>query len=314
MKFGYYVRIPLEYSKIRDLTLRVEELGFDSAHLNDHFIGFDATQDKKEPYLEALMLLAALAIETKRIKLGNIVICNSYRNPAFLAKMISTLDIISNGRALLWLGAGWYEEEYKAYGYPFPTPKRRVDELEESLIIYKKMFTEVVTDFEGKFWKLERNRNFPKPIQKPYPQIVLGTTGKRMTDIACREADGVNLGYPSQTIFLKTQLTSKLSEINQNLNKYKKERDDFEISLFTSFTIVEDQEDLDKTIEDIIKNASGPMKPTKEYLLEHQFIGFPEDIKQKSNEMENMGIDKIVLSLRKSRIEDPLEIFKQKIM
>ncbi|MFX1481373.1 MAG: LLM class flavin-dependent oxidoreductase, partial [Promethearchaeota archaeon] len=278
------------------------------------FIGFDATQDKKEPYLEALMLLAALAIETKRIKLGNIVICNSYRNPAFLAKMISTLDIISNGRALLWLGAGWYEEEYKAYGYPFPTPKRRVDELEESLIIYKKMFTEVVTDFEGKFWKLERNRNFPKPIQKPYPQIVLGTTGKRMTDIACREADGVNLGYPSQTIFLKTQLTSKLSEINQNLNKYKKERDDFEISLFTSFTIVEDQEDLDKTIEDIIKNASGPMKPTKEYLLEHQFIGFPEDIKQKSNEMENMGIDKIVLSLRKSRIEDPLEIFKQKIM
>ena len=140
MKFGYYIRNPLNYPEIRDLTVRVEKLGFDSAHLNDHFIGFDPAQDKKEPYLEAMMLLAALAAETKKIKLGNIVICNSFRNPTYLAKIISTLDNISNGRALLWLGAGWYEEEYKAYSYPFPTPKRRVDELEESLIIYKKMF------------------------------------------------------------------------------------------------------------------------------------------------------------------------------
>ena len=313
MKFGYYIRTPLNYPGIRNLTIKVEKSGFDSAHINDHLIGFDAAQDKKDPYLEALMLLAALAVETKKIKLGNIVICNSFRNPTYLAKMISTLDVISNGRALLWLGAGWYEEEYKAYSFHFPTPKRRVDELEESLTIYKKMFTEDVTDFEGKFWKLERNRNFPKPIQKPYPQIVLGTTGKRMIDIACRETDGVNLGYPSQSIFLKTQLSSKISEIDEILKKYR-DRANFEISLFTSFTIAEDQEDLDKRVEDIIKNAPEPMKPTKEYLLEHQFIGFPEDLKQKLIDLENMGIDKIVLSIGKSNLEDPLVVFSKKIM
>ena len=195
MKLGYYVRSELNYSDIRDLTLRVEKMGFDSAHVNDHLIGFDEKQEKKEPYLEALMLMSALAAETTKIKLGHIVLCNSFRNPAYLAKSISTLDNISNGRALLWLGAGWYEEEYKAYGYPFPTPKRRVDELEESLTIIKKLFTEENTDFEGQFWNIENGRNYPKPVQQPYPPIVLGTSGKRMTKIACREADGINLPY-----------------------------------------------------------------------------------------------------------------------
>jgi len=314
MKFGYYVRTVLDYTKIRDLTLRVEELGFDSVHINDHLIGFDPAQDKKEAYLESIQLLTALAVETKRIKLGNIVICNSFRNPAYLAKMISTLDVISNGRALMWLGAGWYEEEYKAYGYTFPTPKRRVDELEESLTIYKKMFTEDVTNFDGKFWKLERNRNFPKPIQKPYPQIVLGTSGKRMIDIACREADGINLPYPSQNLFLKTQISSNISEIKEILKKYNKESANFEISLFGSITVVKNQEDLDNQIEEIIKNAPGPMKPTKEYLLEHQIIGFPEDIKKRLIELENMGIDKIVFSTGKSDLEDPLLLFSKELM
>ena len=314
MKFGYYVRTVLNYPEIRDLTLRVEKLGFDSVHINDHLIGFDPAQDKKEPYLESIQVLTALAVETNKIKLGNIVICNSFRHPAYLAKMISTLDNISNGRALMWLGAGWYEEEYKAYGYTFPSPKRRVDEVEESLTIYKKMFTEDVTDFDGKFWKLERNRNFPKPVQKPYPQIVLGTSGKRMIDIACREADGVNLPYPSQNTFLKNQLSRKVSEISEILKKYNKEPADFEISLFGSITIVKNQEDLDNTIEEIIKNAQGPMKPTREYLLEHQIIGLPEDIKKKLIELENIGIDKIVFSTGKSDLEDPLMLFSKEII
>jgi len=314
MKFGYYVRTVLSYPEIRNLTMRVEKLGFDSVHINDHLIGFDPTQDKKEPYLESILLLTALAVETKKIKLGNIVICNSFRHPAYLAKMISTLDNISNGRALMWLGAGWYEEEYKAYGYTFPSPKRRVDELEESLTIYKKMFTEDISDFDGKFWKLERNRNFPKPVQKPYPQIVLGTSGNRMIDIACREADGINLPYPSQNMFLKNQLSAKVSEINEILKKYNKEPSNFEISLFSTITIAEDKEDLDKRIEEIIKNAPGPMKPTREYLLEHQFIGFPEDIKQKLIDLENMGVNKIVFSLGKSNLDDPLLLFSKELM
>jgi len=247
MKYGYYVRGPLNYPEIRDLTLRVEKLGFDSIHVNDHLIGFDAAQDKKDPYLEAVTLLAALAAETHTVKLGHVVLCNSFRNPAYMAKIISTLDNISNGRVLMWLGAGWYLEEYKAYGYPFPTPKRRVDELEESLIIYKKLFTEDVTDFEGKFWKLERNRNYPKPIQKPYPQIVLGTSGKRMIDIACREADGINIPYLLSPFKLE-KISTQISDIEEKLKKYNRDPSTFEISLFCTVILAQNQEDLENII------------------------------------------------------------------
>jgi len=211
MKFGYYVRSVFNYPEIRDLTLKVEKLGFDSVHVNDHLIHGEL---KKDPYLEAMMLMSALAAETSKIKLGHLVLCNSFRNPAYLAKMVCTLDNISNGRALFWLGAGWYEDEYKGYGYPFPSAKQRVDELEESLIIYKKLFTERISNFEGKFWKLDKNINIPKPIQKPYPQLVLGTSGKRMIDIACREADGINL------ISLKAEdFPETINNIKKNFKK-----------------------------------------------------------------------------------------------
>ena len=310
MKFGFYVRTVHEYPDIRDLTIRAEQMGFESAHVNDHLIGFDEKQEKKEPYLEALMLMSSLAVETKKIKLGHIVLCNSFRNPAYLAKMISTLDHISNGRALLWLGAGWYEEEYKAYGYPFPEPKRRVDELEESLTIYKKLFTEDSTDFDGKIWKLENNRNYPKPVQKPHPQIVLGTTGKRMVEIACREADGINLPYVKFDELPKT-----IKTIQNHLEKYNRNPDNFEISYFGAINLVSSQEEIDNLVTGIIDRAKDDSKPTREEVLKNQLIGFPEDIKEKLKSYEALGINKMVIAIRKSEtIEDPMKLFYDKVM
>ncbi|MHA1954661.1 MAG: LLM class flavin-dependent oxidoreductase [Candidatus Heimdallarchaeaceae archaeon] len=310
MKLGYYVRTELNYPDIRDLTLRVEKMGFDSAHVNDHLIGFDEKQEKKEPYLEALMLMSALAAETEKIKLGHIVLCNSFRNPAYLAKSISTLDSISNGRALLWLGAGWYEEEYKAYGYPFPTPKRRVDELEESLTIIKKLFTEDSTDFEGQIWKLENSRNYPKPVQKPYPPIVLGTSGKRMTKIACREADGINLPYTKAE-----DLADKIKNIRELLSSFDRDPNKFEISLFTAINLIDSQEVLDSEVEKVIGRFKEEEKPTKEEVLRNHFIGYPEDIKEKIAQVSEVGIQRMVFTVRKSEtIEDPLKLFREKVM
>ena len=304
MKYGYYVRGPLNYPEIRDLTLRVENLGFDAVHVNDHLIGFNPANDKRDPYLEAVTLLAALAAETHTVKLGHVVLCNSFRNPAYMAKIISTLDNISNGRILMWLGAGWYLEEYKAFGYPFPTPKRRVDELEESLTIYKKLFTEEVTDFEGKFWKLERNRNYPKPIQKPYPQIVLGTSGKRMIDIACREADGINIPYILPPFDLE-RVSTQISEIKEKLKKYNRDPATFEISIFCSVYLAKDQEDLEKN-----RRANKIMKRS----LPNTFIGTRDEIIEKITRIENMGINKMVFGLQKSGLDDPLAVFNKEIM
>ena len=298
MKFGYYVRSVFSYPEIRDLTLKVEKLGFDSVHVNDHLIHGTL---KKDPYLEAMMLMSALAAETSKIKLGHLVLCNSFRNPAYLAKMVCTLDNISNGRALFWLGAGWYEDEYKGYGYPFPTPKQRVDELEESLIIYKKLFTERISNFEGKFWKLENNRNIPKPIQKPYPQLVLGTSGKRMIDIACREADGINLIGIKADDFPKS-----IDNIKNKLKKYNRDISEFEISCCSVITLIDKQQEIDKL--------------KVEYLpYGNHYIGFPEDVKEEMDNLEELGFGKVTLwgvlkSKQSESIKDPLETFASKIM
>lgn len=305
MRFGYCVRNPSTrtYPEIRDLTVKVEGLGFESVHITDHLLGFDDTQEKKESFLEAMTLLAALAIETNRIKLGQIVLCNSFRNPAYLAKMILTLDHISNGRILMWLGAGWYEEEYKAYSYPFHTPKRRVDEFEESLTIYKKIFTEDETNFEGKFWKLEKHRNFPKSIQKPYPQIVIGTNGKRMIDIACREADGINLPY--LTLSSQNVMRDSISAIKERLKKYNRDPSEFEISLFTNVTIIGSQKRLES-----LRRERKILKSQMKYL----FIGNPEVIQEKINEIENLGVKKMVIVVESPDLEDSLNIFSKEIM
>jgi len=293
MKFGSFVIPSRSYEKLREFALRVEELGFDSIHSPDHLIG---QQQKESPWLEAMTLMTALAIETSTIKLGFAVICNSFRNPAYLAKVISTLDHISNGRVLMWLGAGWNKAEYRQYGYPFPKAHVRVDQLEEALTIIKKMFTEDKFTFEGKFWTLKRTLNNPKPIQKPYPQIVIGTAGLRMTDIACREADGINI-MPS---FKATEIPERISLIKENLKKYNRDPSEFEISLLYPITLVKTQEELEKFSEGERTNT---------------LTGYPEEIKERLAVLEDLGLNKmVVMGLSSPDFDHPLNIFAEKVM
>ena len=306
MRFGYVVRDPSnqKYSEIRDLTVKVERLGFESVHVTDHFFRFGDMQRRRTPLLESNSILAALATETHKIKLGHIVMCNSFRNPAYSAKVILTLDHISNGRVLLWLGAGWFKDEFEAYGYPFQSPKRRVDELEESLIIYKKVFTEDETNFEGNFWKLEKHLNFPKSVQKPYPQIVVGTNnGKRMIDIACREADGVNLAYVTPRD--QKRFRESISIINEKLKKYNRDPTEFEISIYTFITIIDSQETLER-----IRKEKRIFKSN----LKYQFIGNVNTIQEKIHEVENLGVKKMVIIVESPVMEDPISIFSKEIM
>ena len=309
MKYGYYIRTVYTYPEIRGVALLAENYGFDSVHVNDHLVGFDP--ERRQPYLEAMVLMSAIAVETRRVKLAHVVLANSFRNPALTTKIISSIDNISNGRALFWIGTGWYEEEYRAFGYLFPSAKQRVDELEESLTIFKKLFTEEVTSFEGKFWKLENCRNFPKPIQKPWPQIVIGATKDRLTSIACREADGVNIPHHDVD-----ELKKRVDFIVSRLQRYNRNSEEFEISTFNVVTLVNSQENLDKIINQMIQRSKQQNhKLTKKGILKHSFIGFADDIKEKIKKIEEFGVKKMVIAVRGDpSIEDPLKLFHDKVM
>ena len=158
-----------------------EKVGFDLVTVMDHFYQIRGLGPETHPMMEAYTTLGALAASTSRVKLGTLVTGVTYRNPAMLAKMVTTLDVISKGRAILGLGAAWNEDEHKGYGFEFPPIGRRMDRLDEALTIAKLMFTQDRPTFEGKYYKIDRALNVPRPVQPGGPKILIGGTGERRT-------------------------------------------------------------------------------------------------------------------------------------
>ena len=182
-----------QFEALVRVTKAAERLGFDSAWLYDHFHTYH--KPVLETTFECWTSMAALARETSRIRLGQMVTCNSYRNPALLAKEASTVDVMSNGRLDFGIGAGWYEHEYLAYGYEFPPIGDRLRMLGEALQIVTAMWTEPYASFEGQFYKVAGAINEPKPVQKPHPPIWIGGEGEKVTlKLAAKYADATNFG------------------------------------------------------------------------------------------------------------------------
>jgi F420-dependent oxidoreductase-like protein len=171
---------------------RAEALGFDSAWLFDHF---HTTPDPAETItFEAYTALTALAGKTSTIRLGHIVTCVAYRNPALVAKMISTMDVVSGGRMEVGLGAGWKREEFEAFGYEFPSTRDRLDRLRDSLEIITRMFEPGRATYAGGHARVTGAINEPKPVQRPRPRIMVGGNGREVTwRLAARFADELNL-------------------------------------------------------------------------------------------------------------------------
>jgi F420-dependent oxidoreductase-like protein len=167
-----------------------EAAGFDLVTVMDHIYQIGGIGPETEPMLEAYSTLAALATHTTRVRLATLVTGVTYRNPALLAKMVTTLDIISNGRAVLGIGAAWNESEHVGYGFEFPPIGERMDRLDEALTIAKLMFTQERPSFEGKHYRIDRALNSPRPIQPGGPKILVGGGGeKRTLRILARHGD-----------------------------------------------------------------------------------------------------------------------------
>jgi F420-dependent oxidoreductase-like protein len=164
--------------------------GFHLVTVMDHLYQITGVGQEDEPMLEAYSALNALARETTNVRLGTLVTGVTYRNPALLAKMVTTLDITSGGRAILGLGAAWNESEHIGYGFEFPRVGERMDRLDEALTIAKAMFTEDRPSFEGKHHRIERALNVPRPVQPGGPPILVGGGGEQRTlRIAAKHAD-----------------------------------------------------------------------------------------------------------------------------
>jgi len=184
----------ISYQQTREVAQRAEEAGFDSLWLYDHML-YREGDDPTIGIWECWTFLSALADATRRVDLGTLVTCNSFRNPALLAKMAITLDEVSQGRLILGLGAGWNEPEYKAFGWPFD---HRVDRFEEALQIIRPLLKEGRVDFQGKYYQARDCEIKPLGPRPAGPPLMVGSFGKRMLKLTARYADLWNTCYLGQ--------------------------------------------------------------------------------------------------------------------
>jgi len=172
---------PELFDRVVEQAKAAEAAGFDLVTVMDHFYQIRGIGPATDPMLEAYTTLGALAASTSRVKLGTLVTGVTYRNPAILAKQVTTLDVISKGRAVFGIGAAWNDEEHMGYGIEFPPIGKRMDRLDEALTIAKLMFTQDRPSFEGAYYRIDRALNVPRPIQPGGPKILIGGTGERRT-------------------------------------------------------------------------------------------------------------------------------------
>ncbi len=169
------------FDRVAENAKAAEAAGFDLVTVMDHLYQIRGIGPETEPMMEAYTTLSALATQTSRVKLGTLVTGVTYRNPALLVKQVTTLDVISKGRAIFGIGAAWNEDEHRGYGIEFPPIGRRMDRLGEALTIAKLMFTQDRPSFEGTYYKIDRALNVPRPIQPGGPKILIGGGGERRT-------------------------------------------------------------------------------------------------------------------------------------
>jgi F420-dependent oxidoreductase-like protein len=193
MEYAGYGTASDQWRRSVEIAQLAERLGLDSVWVYDHF--HNVPKPAHETVFECWTTLAAISQLTTRIRLGQMVGCNLYRPPTLLAKITSTLDVISGGRLEWGIGAGWYENESRGYGYEMPAPRVRIGMLRESVEIVRSMWTQSETSYSGEYYQTHRANCDPKPLQNPHPPIWIGGGGEQLTlRVVAQHADWSNFG------------------------------------------------------------------------------------------------------------------------
>jgi F420-dependent oxidoreductase-like protein len=210
MWFSAWPRTNQPWSDVLDLAVHAESTGWDGIWIADHFMPSAGPIDA--PMLEAWTVLTALAVAVPRVRLGPLVLGNTYRHPAVLANMAATLDQVSGGRLVLGLGGGWQENEHEAYGIPLPPVPERLARFEEACEVVKRLFTQARTTFTGRFYELHDAPLEPKAVQDPLPFLVGGGGEKITLRIAARWADEWNTWGPPEVLAHKNAVLDRHCE------------------------------------------------------------------------------------------------------
>ncbi len=280
---------PIEaYETMTRVAQEAEKPGFSSAWLFDHVQLPSSSPPGEQMLFECWTSTAALARDTKQIRIGQLVTNNSFRHPALVAKMASTIDVLSHGRLSLGIGAGWYETEYLAYGYPFPDTATRLRQLRESLQIIKAMWSEAEAYFEGKYVQVRGAINQPKGVQKPHIPLLIGGKGEQVTlKLVARHGDACNLTHPTLE-----ELKRKFALIKSYCEEIGRDEREIHRTIYVNCALGETEAEAVSNLTKISGNIS------LDHIRARGLFGTPGMIRQRFVELEQYGVQEVIISRR----------------
>ncbi|MBV8933671.1 MAG: LLM class F420-dependent oxidoreductase [Kutzneria sp.] len=288
------------FERIAASARTAEDSGFDSVWVMDHFYQIPvpvAGGGREEPMIEAYSLLSALAARTSTVRLGTLVTGLTYRNPALLAKIVTSLDVISSGRAVLGVGAAWNDDEHEGYGFDFPPTGERLSRLEETLRIVRAMFREDSPSFEGRYYRISEALNRPRPVTPGGPPILVGGAGeKRTLRLVARYADACNLFGDIPMVRHKLEVLAAHCEAEG--------RDPAEITKtkLCALIIAETEEEAERRLAEQIDAGRFAERTTAagadpEDLRARAVVGSPEQVAEQVREHIAAGLDGMIFHL-----------------
>jgi len=306
LKFGVNIPMTLRdsYPKIMRIAQLCDSLGFDSFWMPDHFF----FSPRFNAYLEVWTTQTALAAVTRRLKFGNIVLCNSYRHPPVLAKMAATFDVITGGRLEFGIGAGWKEDEYVAYGIEFPKASVRIGQLREAVIIIKKMWTEESPSYEGRYYTIKNAICEPKPVQKPHPPILIGGSGEKfLLKVVAELADRCNFDFGTKDGI--EAYKRKIEVLNRYCRSFGRDPEEIEKTIIRQVIIAEDEDEVDAKIK-----RFKPADVKREEYLKDRIIGTPEECVKRIQDYASLGFTYFIVNFPDMTDPKTLSLFAEKVI
>ncbi len=294
---------PVEaYETMTRVAQEAEALGFDSIWLYDHF--HTVPTPMQEVTFECWTSTAALARDTNRVRIGQIVTCNGYRNPALLAKMASTVDTLSHGRLNFGIGAGWYEHEFLAFGYDFPDGPTRLRQLRDAVQIILKMWSDDEAVYEGKYHQVHGAINQPKGVQKPHIPLLIGGGGEQVTlKLVAQYADACNIGHLDNE-----GLERKFSIIKKHCDDVGRDYNTIWRTVLFNCSIAETNEEAVAKSKPFLRNIpSGRIR-------EQALVGTPGIIRQRLAEIEQAGAQEIIIYMPDAAQLESVRMFARECM
>ncbi len=293
------------YRPIEETAKNAENIGIDSIALFDHFHSKPIPTDY--PVFECWTTLASLAAVTEDIGLSQCVTCNSYRNPAYLAKISSVIDAISDGRLELGIGAGWYEHEYRGYGYEFRKPAARIGMLEEAVQIIKSMWTKEFTDFHGDYYDLNGALNYPKPVQKPHPPIMIGGGGEQLTlNVVAKHADIWNNGWNLETY------QHKIDVLRKHCESVGRPYDEIVKSYTSDLFLAPAEDDAENLVKDWVQRQERITGESLDFDMQEykkrNTVGNPEQVLERLARAKDLGATHFLLHMPTAANRELMEL------